>query len=394
MTVFAYIARDQRGTRISGRVEAASEQAAAADLSARGLSPVRVEAAANSTPRSGRVSARSLATSYQQLSDLLRAGVPLLRGLQLLGRGKSDPRLAATWASIADEVADGSRLADSMARFPRVFPSVQIAVVRAGERGSFLEPALGRLGRFILHQAEMRSRVIGSLIYPVILLIGGVTVVTLAMIFLVPQFRSQFARIETPLATRLLFGISDLFVVWWPLMLPAMVAIIVGLVIASRRPRPRRAMSIAILRIPKLGSLVRGVAVARVTRVLGTLLENGIPLLQSMQTAREAAGHPILAEALERASDAVRGGESLARPLAQSGFFEEDVVEMIAVGESANNLAHVLVGIADTLESRVDRALGLAVRLLEPLLLLVLAGGVVFIFLALVMPLMSLSTKL
>lgn len=394
MAVFAYIARDQRGTRVSGRVEAANEQAAAADLSARGLAPVRVEAAIASAPRSGRTSSRKLATSYQQLSDLLRAGVPLLRALQLLGRSRSDPRLAATWAQIAEEVADGSRMADAMSRHAQVFPAVQIAVVRAGERGSFLEPALNRLGKFLHHQAEMRSRVVGSLIYPVILLAGGVTVVTLAMIFLVPKFRPQFARIETPFATRLLFGISDLFVVWWPLVLPALAAIIVGFVIAMRKPGPRRAMSIAILRVPKLGSLVRGVAVARVTRVLGTLLENGIPLLQSMQTARDAAGHPILIEALERASDSVRGGESLARPLAQSGFFEEDVVEMIAVGESANNLAHVLVGISETLESRVDRALGLAVRLLEPLLLMVLAGGVIFIFLALVMPLMSLSSKL
>lgn len=394
MAVFAYIARDQRGTRVSGRVEAASEQAAVADLSARGLAPVRVEVATAAAPRRRKVSARRLATCYQQLADLLRAGVPLLRGLQLLGRGRADPRLSAIWSQVADEVADGSRLADAMSRHPRVFPTVQVAIVRAGERGSFLEPALARLGRFLNHQAEMRGRVVGSLIYPIILLIGGVSVVTLAMIFLVPKFRPQFARIETPFATRLLFGISDLFVVWWPIVVPLIIASVVALIVALRRPGPRRWLAIAVLRVPKLGELVRGVAVARVTRVLGTLLENGIPLLQAMQTAREAAGHPLLAEALDRAADAVRGGESLARPLAQSGFLDEDVVEMVAVGESANNLAHVLVGIAETLESRVDRALSLAVRLIEPLLLLVLAAGVVFIFLALVLPLMSLSSNL
>lgn len=394
MAVFAYIARDQKGIRVQGRVEAANEQAAAADLAARGLAPVRVQSAAASAPRMGRVSARRLATSYQQLADLLRAGVPLLRGLQLLGRGKADPRLAATWSQVADDVTDGARLADAMARHERVFPAVQVAIVRAGERGAFLEQALSRLGAFLNRQAELRSRMVGSLIYPALLLVGGIAVMTLAMIFLVPKFRPQFARIEIPFATRLLFGISDLFVVWWPIVVPASIAAIVGLVIAWRRPAPRRLLADAVLRVPKLGALVRSVAVARVTRVLGTLLENGIPLLQSMQTARDAAGHPRLAEAFDRAIEAVRGGESLATPLSASGFFEEDIVEMISVGESANNLAQVLVTIADTLEARVDRSMTLMARLLEPLLLMLLAGGVLFIFLSLVMPLMSLSSKL
>jgi len=394
MAVFAYIARDPRGARITGRLEAVNEQAAVADLSARGLAPVRVQPAATAAPRIGRVSSRRLATSYQQLADLLRAGVPLLRSLQLLGRGRSDPRLAATWSQVADEVADGARLADAMARHERVYPPIQVAIVRAGERGSFLEPALARLGAFLHHQAELRGRLIGSLIYPAMLLFGGVTVVTLALIFLVPKFRPQFARIEIPLSTQLLFAISDLFVVWWSIVIPVIVAAVIAFILAMRRPGPRRFVADAVLRVPKLGSLVRGVAVARVTRVLGTLLENGIPLLQAMQTSRDAAGHPRLVEAFDQAIEAVRGGESLSKPLGASGFFEEDVVEMIAVGESANNLAQVLTTIADTLESRVDRALALAVRLIEPLLLLVLAGGVLFIFLSLVMPLMSLSSKL
>ncbi|MBX3354173.1 MAG: type II secretion system F family protein [Phycisphaeraceae bacterium] len=394
MAVYAYIARDQRGVRVQGRVEAANEQAAAADLSARGLAPVRVEAATSAMPRGGRIPARRLATSYQQLSDLLRAGVPLLRSLQLLGRGRADPSLAAIWSKIADEVADGSRLADALARHPRVFPSIQVAVVRAGERGSFLEPALARLGRFLHHQAEMRSRVLGSLIYPCILLVGGVALVIAAMVFLVPQFRPQFARIETPLATRVLFLLSDLILVWWPLVVPAVIGLGIAGFVAMRRDRVRRAVASALLRVPKVGALIRGLAVARVTRVLGTLLENGIPLIQAMQTSRDASGHPLLAEALDNATEAVRGGESLTRPLAASGFFDEDVIEMISVGESANNLAQVLVSIAETLESRVDRALDLAMRLLEPLLLLLLAGGVVFIFLSLVLPLMSLSSKL
>ena len=145
------------------------------------------------------------------------------------------------------------------------------------------------------------------------------------------------------------------------------------------------------LRVPQYGALVRAICVARFTRVLGTLLANGIPLLQAMQIARDAAGHPRLAESVDRAVEAVRGGEALAQPLEASGFFEPDVVEMIAVGESANNLPSVLGGVADTLEKRVDRTLGVVVKLMEPALLLFLAAVVLSIFLALVLPMLQLG---
>lgn len=394
MALYAYIARDARGARVTGRVEAPTEQAAAADLSARGLAPVRVEAAAKRLSRRGRVSTRRLATSYQQLADLLRAGVPLLRALRLLGRGRADPRLSAVWSHVADEVADGARLADAMARHERIFPSVQVALVRAGERGSFLEQVLARLGAFLNHRADLNARVIGGLIYPVILLAGGAIVIIGALVFLVPKFRPHFAKIEVPFATRLLFAISDLFVVWWPVVVPALAGLVVAAVIAWRRPRMRRRVAAWRLRIPSLGPLLRSLSVARVTRVLGTLLDNGIPMIQAMQISRDAAGDPLLAEAIDRATDAVRAGESLARPLAESGFFDEDIVEMISVGESANNLPQVLVTISETLEGQIDRTMAIVVRLMEPLLLLALAGGVVFIFMALVLPLMSLSSKL
>jgi len=392
MALYAYIARDSHGARVSGRVEAATEQAAAADLSARGLAPVRLEAATSRLSVRARVSTRRLAASYQQLADLLRAGVPLLRALRLLGRGRAHPRLAAIWSQVADDVADGARLADAMARHERIFPAVQVALVRAGEKGAFLEQVLARLGAFLLHRADLNARVIGGLIYPAILLVGGILVIVVSLVFFVPKFRPHFAKMEVPIATRLLFAVSDLFVVWWPIVIPAIAALVIVAAVSWRRPRVRRAAAAWRLRIPKLGSLLRSLAVARVSRVLGTMLDNGIPMIQAMQISRDAAGDPLLAEAIDRATDAVRGGESLAKPLFESGYFDEDVVEMITVGESANNLPEVLVSISSTLEGQIDRSLTLMVRLMEPLLLLVLAAGVVYIFLALVLPLMSLSS--
>ena len=389
MPTFAYEARDSVGVRVAGTLDAASELAALADLQSRGLSPTKV--AERRAPRSRGVGARALANSYRQLGDLLRAGVPLLRSLRLLGRGKSNVRLAATWQSIADAVQDGERLAEAMARYPGVFPDVQVAMVRAGERGGFLEDVFARLAIFIENQAEMRSKVVGNLIYPVILLAVGFGIVIAALIFFVPKFKKFHVKGELPLPTRFLMGVSDILVERWPWLLLAVAAIAVAGWWAWQRPALQRRLRDAELRVPQYGALIRAICVARFTRVLGTLLANGIPMLQAMTIARDAAGHPRLAESVERATEAVRSGEPLAQPLADSGFFEPDVVEMISVGESANNLPTVLGGVADTLEKRVDRTLGIAVKLMEPALLLFLAAVVLSIFLALVLPMLQLG---
>jgi general secretion pathway protein F/type IV pilus assembly protein PilC len=386
---FAYEARDAAGARVAGTVDAASEVAALNDLQSRGLSPTRL--AERAAPRVRGVGARALANSYRQLGDLLRAGVPLMRSLRLLGRGKANPRLAAAWSSVADGVQDGERLADAMARHPAIFPDVQVAMVRAGERGGFLEDVFARLASFIENQAEMRSKVVGNLIYPVILLSVGFGIVIAALVFFVPKFKKFHVKGEMPAATRFLMGVSDLLVERWPLILLALAALAVLAWWAWRRPALQRRVRDAELRVPQYGSLVRAVCVARFTRVLGTLLANGIPLLQAMTIARDAAGHPRLVDSVDHAIDAVRSGEPLAEPLAQSGFFEPDVVEMISVGESSNNLPSVLGGVADTLEKRVDRTLAVAVKLMEPALLLFLATVVLSIFLALVLPMLQLG---
>lgn len=392
VATYAYEARDSAGARVRGTLDAASEMQVLADLQARGLAPVRVQAAQVRRARRG-VGIRALANTYRQMGDLLRAGVPLMRALRLLGRGRANPRLAATWSAVADGVQEGDRLADAMARHPDVFPEVQVAMVRAGERGGFLEDVFARLSVFIENQAEMRGKIVGNLIYPVILLTVGFGIVIAALVFFVPKFKKFHVKGELPAATRALMWTSDLLVERWGVMLIVAAAAIALAWWAWRRPALQRRIRDAQLHVPQLGALVRAICVARFTRVLGTLLANGIPLIGAMTIARDAAGHPALADAVDRAVEAVRAGEPLARPLGESGFFEDDVVEMIAMGESANNLASVLNGVADTLEKRVDRALAMAVKLMEPALLLFLATVVLSIFLALVLPMLQLGSQ-
>jgi general secretion pathway protein F/type IV pilus assembly protein PilC len=394
MATYAYIARDSAGQRVEGKVTAVTAQSVLAELEARQLAPVQVQEVRDQPRVQRRISARQLATAYRQLADLLRAGVPLLRGLRLLSKNKSNPRLAKVMAAVADAVADGSRLADAMASHTDVFPPIQVAMVRAGERGGFLEPVLQRMGTFLEQQADMRGKVIGNLIYPIALLVIGLGIVIIAMVFFVPKFRDFYTRIELPLPTKILLGVSDVLSAYWMWMFAALIAIAFAIWRLWQSPAVRREMAAWQLRVPVIGSLISSLAVGRFTRILGTLLENGIPLLGAMQISRDAAGHILLAEAIDRAAEAVRSGETLAKPLADSGMLSDDVIEMISVGESANNLPSVLITIAETIEKRVDRLLGVFIRLMEPILLLGLAGVVLFIFVALIVPMMRMSSSL
>lgn len=391
MAQYLYIARTSTGQRVTGTLSGGSEQHVLAELQQRQLAPVKVEEIREQQRFQRRIGTRQLAQAYRQLGDLLRAGVPLLRGLRLLGRSKANPRLAKIMSDVADSVADGERLADAMAAHRGVFPDIQIAMIRAGERGGFLEEVLHRMGTFLDHQADMRGKILGNLIYPCALLAVGLGIVIFALVFFVPQFQDFYAGMALPLPTRMLLTASDVMINAWFGVLIAAGLIAAGVWWLLKQPAVRRRLAAWQLRIPKLGPLVQSVAVARFTRILGTLLENGIPLLAAMQISRDAAGHVLLAEAVDDAAEAVRAGESLADPLAESGLFSDDVIEMIAVGESANNLSEVLVTIAETIEKRVDRMLNIFMRLIEPMLLLGLAGAVMFIFIALIVPMMRMS---
>lgn len=394
MPVFEYVARDATGERIVGQAAGLSAQAVVADLEARSLVPVSVHQQRGVAEQGVRVSVRAMATFYRQLGELLRSGVPILRALQLLSRSRSNPKLGAVIGRIAEDVSDGEALADSMAKHPLTFPSIHVAMVRAGERGGFLEEVLKRLAMFLHRQAELRSTVLSSMIYPMVLVVVGTIVVVAVMMIFVPKFRAMLEGVgELPLPTRIVMGASDLLTNhgWAVLVVAGAVAAV--LVWASRQVAFRAWASRVSLHLWIIGPLVSSTAVARFCRILGTLLANGIPMLAAMNISKDATGNAVMVDAIAKATRSVQAGETLAEPLAASGLFEEDVIEVIRIGESANNLEEVLVSIAEMIESRVDRLLGTAVRLVEPLLLLVLGATLLFIILALVVPLVLLSAR-
>jgi len=389
MTHFAYVARDPSGRRVEGRVQAGTRRAALAELAGRDLAPIDVSEVRAQGP--GRMGPRRLSNCYRQLADLLRSGVPLLRALRLLARGRSDPKLAAVMGEVADDVADGVPLADALdAR--GVFPDVHVAMVRAGEKGGFLEPVFRRLATFLEGQADLRGKVLGNLLYPAVLVTFGLGVVVFALVVIVPKFGELFEGQDAlPLATRILLAVSGAVTDGWMWTLAGLVVAVIAARAALADERVRKEVARLQLRLPVAGQLVRDLAVGRFARVLGTLLDNGIPMLPAMRISRDAAGHPLLADAIDDAIEAVRAGESLAVPLEASSLFGDDAIEVIRVGEAANNLPEVLGTLADRIEDRVERLLTTLVRLMEPLLLLALGGMVFFIFLAVVVPMMQLS---
>jgi len=399
MPDFQYVAREASGRQVNGVLAAASKQEALNALAGKSLFPVRIDLAADSKAQiggGGRVRARHLAVFYTQLGDLLNSGVPLLRSLELLEKQSTNRTLHFVLQDVREQVADGVRLAEAMRRHPRTFGDLSVSMIRAGEEGGFLEDVLKRVAAFTEHQQELRARVVGAMIYPAFLLTMGSLIVAGMMAFFVPKFQPIFDRIEQrmglPWATKTLMSLSEVFQGFWWLMLLGAFGAVALFLWWVRSDEGRRIFDRFRLKCPGVGKIVRTLAIARFCRILGTLLRNGVPIIQSMRIAKDATGNVILADAIAVAADNITAGRSLAQPLAISGEFPEEVVEMISVGEEANNLEVVLIDVAEGMERRTNRNLDTFVRLLEPLLLTVMAGIILFVVIALMLPILQSSS--
>lgn len=393
---FTYTALNTSGERVRGTIAGASEQAVMAELESRALVPVEIAPAKAERVARKRPPFRKLGEAYGQLADLLHAGVPLLRGLRLLGQSKSNAAVATIFREVGDEVADGSDLAQCMAQRPDAFPQVHTAMIRAGEKGGFLEQVFAKLSHLVISQAELRSKVIGNLIYPGILITLGLSVCLLIFGFFVPKMRPMFEKMEggLPSITKAVFAASDLIGAYGPFTAVVLAALAFAFWQVQKRREVRVWVQEQLSSLPVVGPIRRSLATVRFCQLLGTMLDNGVPMIAALGITRNGVGDPLLERAVDEASQAVQGGQALAKPLGDSGYFEPDIIEMIAVGESANNLDQVLLKIATKLESRIDRMLTLAVRLIEPLLLVLIALVIVAVAMAIVLPMTQMASNL
>lgn len=404
MPTFAYTARDMTGKQINGTLDAAGEREVAALLAERSLFPIKVNDLDESKGtrslfgKRKRVKGQTMAIFYGQMAGLLRAGVPMIRALNVLSDQTSDPVLKEVIAEIKGRVEDGEPIGNAMARFPGVFSEMGVNMVRAGTEGGFLEDALERVGAFTELQEDLKGRTVSALAYPVFLFVVGTVVVTVLLVFFVPKFDMLFDRLrskgEMPWATEWLLAFSNFLQDYGLFLLLPVVVLLAVARMKLQTEAGKEFADRAKLKIPVLGGILMNLAVARFCRVLGTLLGNGVPILKSLEISATATGNRLLAQSITDASENIRSGESLASPLRASGHFPPSVVEMISVGEESNSLDTVLPDIADTLEKVTFRRLDLFVRLLEPMMLLVMAVLVLGVVMALLVPVLKSSTTI
>jgi general secretion pathway protein F/type IV pilus assembly protein PilC len=401
---YSYTALASTGQRSQGILTANSEREVLSMLDARGLYPVAIGLAkGGGTARHAgkRIKPRQMATFFGQLADLLRSGVPLLRSLDILERQSSQSPLGHVIREVRAKVADGTSMADAMAQHPRAFTELAVSMVRAGQEGGFLEDVLKRIADFTEQQEELKSKVVGAMAYPLFLAVTGFIVLNVLVIFFVPQFKPIFTKLEEkgelPSLTMWLMSASEFM---QSIFLTAKgwisIGFVVGLIVLfvrwKRSPAGRQAMDRFRLRVPQAGTIYLNLALSRFTRILGTLLHNGIPILQSLKIAKDSMGNVVLTDAIDKAAHNVTEGNKLAAPFAACAYFPRDIVEMVAVGEESNNLETVLINIADALEKRTTRQLELFVRLLEPMMLLVMAGITLMVVAGLLLPVFKMSS--
>ena len=397
MPKFQYTARNLSGGKVSGNVEAEGEIAAARLLENRELFPIDVwspEAGGSATSFRRRISSRDLGVMYGQLSDLLASGVPLLRSLKSLVKSTVNKRLAVVLREIHNEVADGQSLHESMAGHQDIFPTLHTVMVQAGERASFLDDVLESLSVFLERLDELQGKVLGALVYPSMLVLLGGSVMIGALVFFVPKFEPMLAGIDKPMPTEIVFLLSEIVRRYWLIIAAGIGGLIAFFWSVLQSQAGKQAMERWRLKIPVAGNALRMVAITRFCRILGTMLANGVPILQALAISRDATGSVLLAKNIDEAIENVRAGEPLTEPLKAGGMFPEQVIAMISVAEESNQMQKVLLQIADSVERRTNQQVDQAVRLIEPAILCLVAAGIGFLALGLLLPIFTMASSL
>lgn len=397
MPKFQYTARNLSGGKVSGNVEAEGEIAAARLLENRELFPIDVwspEAGGSATSFRRRISSRDLGVMYGQLSDLLASGVPLLRSLKSLVKSTVNKRLAVVLREIHNEVADGQSLHKSMAGHQDIFPTLHTVMVQAGERASFLDDVLESLSVFLERLDELQGKVLGALVYPSMLVLLGGSVMIGALVFFVPKFEPMLAGIDKPMPTEIVFLLSESVRRYWLIIAAGIGGLIAFFWSVLQSQAGKQAMERWRLKIPVAGNALRMVAITRFCRILGTMLANGVPILQALAISRDATGSVLLAKNIDEAIENVRAGEPLTEPLKAGGMFPEQVIAMISVAEESNQMQKVLLQIADSVERRTNQQVDQAVRLIEPAILCLVAVGIGFLALGLLLPIFTMASSL
>jgi general secretion pathway protein F len=404
MPVYEYVAIDAAGKNRRGIVDADTPRTARQKLRASGIYPTRLDETSPTEARTEgsrvelrmlrqRVGRAELVTTTRQLATLLTAGLPLVTALSGVLEQVSKPALRRVLSQVRERVTEGSSLSVALGEHPAVFPPVYSAMIHAGESSGTLELVMERLADFGEQQMAIQRKIRANLAYPTLMLGVGLLVVFFLMTYVIPTITRIFVEMKRslPLPTVLLIQISAFFQKVWPLLVLLVVLAWLAARFYVKTEKGRRLYDQSLLRLPIGGGIVLRVIIARITRTLGTLLGNGVPLLTALEIVRSLVGNVILGEVIDEARQEISEGATITTPLARGGVFPATVIQMISVGEQSGNLEGMLFKIADTYEAEIETRITTLTSLLEPVLILALGALVGFVVLAVLLPIFEMS---
>lgn len=402
MALYAYKGLDKSGQRKKGIIDAESERSARQKLRSEGIFPSSIEettaGGSSSKQEKGnikqrKVSTQNLAVTTRQLATLAAAGMPLVDALKALAEQIDNTRLRAVITEVTDRVNEGSTLADAMREYPKVFPKIFTNMVASGEATGGLDVVLERLADLLEGQAALQRKVLSALAYPVLMLLLCFGVVVILLAFVVPEITKVFEsqKAVLPLPTRIVIGLSHFLSNWWWLILFLIILGFLGINRYGKTVNGRRVLDNLKLKFPLVGSITLKICSSRFSRNLGTLLASGVELLTALSIVKNIVGNVVLEKIVEDSADGVREGRSLAVELRKGGRFPKLLVQLVAVGEQSGQLDTMLLRAATAFESEVNAVISSLTSILEPVLIVVLAGVVGCILVAVMLPMLEMS---
>jgi type IV pilus assembly protein PilC len=413
MPLFKYEALDSQGVAIKNEVEALSQKEAVSKIRNMGYFPTKVisaggvkkpTAAAATAPKRrrgarGKVKVKLITEFARQLSTLQDAGLPILRSLRILQEQQKAGTFKRVIGYVADEIEGGATLSEALSRFPKCFDRLLVGMVAAGETGGVLDLILSRVADFMEKAQKLKARVLGAMVYPIVVLGAAFTILLLLMTFVIPKFKTVLQEMiegDLPLITQYVLAAAD----WismrfgWAVLL----GVPFGFVFLTRFIRKFRVGRYILdsikLRLPVIGQLSKKIAITRWTRTLGTLIGAGVPILDAINVTSETAGNEVFSRMLINVQNSIRQGDTFAGPLKQSKTVDLIVTNMVAVGEETGDLDKMLLKVADNYDEQVDVLVASLMHLLEPIMILGLGLIVMTIVLSVFLPMIRIISGL
>jgi type IV pilus assembly protein PilC len=401
MPIFTYVGKSKRGRVLKGEIEAVDARIAGIQLKRKNievtkLKPKPKDLFENISFLRPKVTKKDLVIFTRQFSTMIDAGLPLVQGLNILSEQMENKTFKAMLKQITKDVEGGSTLADALNKHPKVFDALFVNLVAAGEVGGILDTILQRLAAYIEKAEKLKSKVKGALVYPVAVLIIGVLVMAVIMIFVIPVFQEMFSSLGKglPALTQLVINISNLIKSNIHFMIIGLIAVIWAFRRYRRTSSGKRNIDIILLKLPIFGELVRKVAVARFTRTLGTMISSGVPILDALEITAKTSGNAVVEEVIFDARTSIAEGQTIADPLSESDIFPGMVTQMISVGESTGALDAMLEKIANFYDDEVDATVSALTALMEPLMMMFLAGALGPIIIAMYLPIFQMASAM